>query len=297
MARSAETGTRGIVNPDAGFERFALNRYEPGVDPQWAVDRYWVVRWDVRDEGGYDQRVVPHPAVHLVFEGGGAEIEPISSEDFTRRIEGCGQVLGVKFRPAGFRPFLGAPVSGIAGRRFPASAVFGPPVDALARALGDAEDLNDRVELVERFLRCHGALPLPMTTTVNAIVDHVAGDRSITRVDDLARRLGTNTRRLQRLFAEHVGLGPKWVINRCRLHAAAEVAAHSAAVDWPQLALALGYSDQSHLVRDFTTTVGSPPERYVRLIGATRSRSGGTGGEIGYRKSGTGDGPATGGRR
>ena len=202
--------------------------------------------------------------MHLVFEGGHAEIEPISPNEFVRRLEGRGQALGVKFRPAGFRPILASPVSRIAGRRLSGSVVLGPEVDALAEVLGHAEDVNHVVGEVDGFLRSLGTGPLPMTTTVNSIVDHIVGDRSVTRVDDLAERLGTSTRRLQRLFAEHVGLGPKWVINRCRLHSAAEVAARSAAVDWPELAAALGYRE-SHLVRDFTSALGSPPERYRRL--------------------------------
>lgn len=272
-AAAFRTDTRGIVDPAAGFRHFALNRHEPSPELRWAVDCYWVVCWDLPDQEPFQQRVVPHPAVHLVFERGRAEIQSISPHDFIRRLEDRGQVVGVKFRPAGFRPFLGAPVSGIAAQRLRASTVFGTQVDRLAQILADAHDLNGRVDEVDRFLRSLGTQPLPMTETVNEIVAHIVSDRSITRVDELAVRLATSTRRLQRLFAEHVGMGPKWVINRCRLHAAAELAAHEASVDWPALALALGYSDQSHLVRDFTGTIGSSPQRYLRL-----ANNGGTGG-------------------
>jgi AraC-like DNA-binding protein len=102
---------------------------------------------------------------------------------------------------------------------------------------------------------------------VNGVVDHIERDRSIVRVDDLAARLATSTRGLQRLFNDHVGLGPKWVINRCRILEAAELAASAAPAappDWAALAAELGYSDQAHLVRDFTSAVGTPPDRYAR---------------------------------
>lgn len=122
MAQPVVDDTRGIVHPEAGFERFRLTRHEPSPALAWAVERYWVVRWDVGDEP-FEQKVVPHPANHLVFEGGRAEVEAISRDEFVRRLEGRGQVLGVKFRPAGFRPFLARPVSTIAGDRLPASAV------------------------------------------------------------------------------------------------------------------------------------------------------------------------------
>lgn len=54
--------------------------------------------------------------------------------------------------------------------------------------------------------------------SVAAIVARIAAEPDITRVDTLADRLGTSVRRLQRLFAEYVGVGPKWVIRIYRLH-------------------------------------------------------------------------------
>jgi AraC-like DNA-binding protein len=261
---TVDDDTRGIVHPAAGFEHFTLTRHEPADDLRWAVDRFWIVRWDLPDGEPFDQRIVPHPAVHVVCSAGVAELEAISADDFVRRLEGSGQVLGIKFQPAGFRPFLGRPVSTIAGRRFPAAEALGSGVDDLARHLAAADDLDATTGPVEDFLRSLGVGPLPVTVAVNTIVDQIVADRSITRVDGLARRLSMSTRSLQRLFADHVGLGPKWVINRSRIHEAAEVAGGASGVDWAALAAELGYSDQSHLVREFTAAVGTPPDRYAR---------------------------------
>ncbi|WP_406171718.1 DUF6597 domain-containing transcriptional factor [Streptomyces sp. NBC_00996] len=264
MTRPAEQDTRGIVDPRAGFERFTLTRHEPSADLAWAVDRYWVVRWELHDGDTYEQRVIPHPATHLVFEAGAATVEAISPHEFVRRLEGRGQVLGVKFRPAGFRPFLRGAMADIAGRRLAASAVFGAGVDGAARVLGGADDVNGCTAVVEDFLRSFGTRPLSRTAALNAVVDLVVADKSLTRVGDLAERLGMNTRTLQRLFAEHVGLSPKWVINRSRIHEVADLATRQESIDWAALAVELGYSDQSHLVRDFTATVGIPPGRYSK---------------------------------
>jgi AraC-like DNA-binding protein len=70
-------------------------------------------------------------------------------------------------------------------------------------------------------------------------------------------------RRLQRLFSEYVGVSPKWVMRRARLHEAALRADSGEEIDWAALAADLGYSDQSHLTRDFTATLGIPPARYA----------------------------------
>ena len=70
-------------------------------------------------------------------------------------------------------------------------------------------------------------------------------------------------RTLQRLFADYVGVSPKWVMRRARLHEAAERADSGEPVDWTSLASDLGYADQAHLTRDFTVTIGVPPSRYA----------------------------------
>jgi AraC-like DNA-binding protein len=259
----AGADTRGIVDPAAGFERFVLTRHDPSPALGWTVERYWGVRWDLPAGEHYDQRILYHPACNLVFEAGTAEVEPVSTGDFVRRLEGRGWVLGVKFLPAGFRPWLGRPVSTVAGRRLAARDAFGPAIDDLAADVAAHDDPAAAVGLVDEALATWpNVSPLPMTRPMNALVAHMADDRTITRVDGLADRLGVGTRRLQRLFADHVGVSPKWVINRFRLHEAAERAGGGEPVDWAGLAADLGYSDQAHLVREFRAAIGAPPERY-----------------------------------
>src|SRR3546814_16138458 len=69
---------------------------------------------------------------------------------------------------------------------------------------------------------------------------------------------------LQRMVADYVGVGPKWVVRRCRILDAAEAAHSGSPTDWAALAAELGFSDQSHLVRAFTAVVGTPPSTYQR---------------------------------
>ena len=79
----------------------------------------------------------------------------------------------------------------------------------------------------------------------------------------VAELAGLAVRSLQRIFADYVGAGPKWVIQRCRLQdAAARVAAET--IDWAGLAVELGFADQAHLTRAFTATIGIPPAAYAR---------------------------------
>jgi AraC-like DNA-binding protein len=115
----------------------------------------------------------------------------------------------------------------------------------------------DREE-VEELLRAHRPPPDATAESVADLVERIAGEPELTRVDSVAALYGTSVRGLQRLFAEYVGVGPKWVIRRYRLHEITERLAAGGPVDWAGLAAELGYADQAHLVRDFRSMVGDP---------------------------------------
>jgi AraC-like DNA-binding protein len=78
-------------------------------------------------------------------------------------------------------------------------------------------------------------------------------------VEQAAALIGVDVRTLQRRFHSAVGLSPKWVIQRYRLHEAAEQLARSPTPDLASLALRLGYFDQPHFIRSFKAIIGRPP--------------------------------------
>jgi AraC-like DNA-binding protein len=98
------------------------------------------------------------------------------------------------------------------------------------------------------------------------LVALITSDSSLRRVDQLAAASDLSVRSLQRMFGDYVGVSPKWVMRRARLHEAALRADSGEPVDWTALAADLGYADQAHLTRDFTTTIGVPPSRYAAAL-------------------------------
>ncbi|KAA5836912.1 helix-turn-helix domain-containing protein [Saccharopolyspora hirsuta] len=243
--------SRDVREVGGAWRRFQRHSFpQPSPDLARYAARYWVVSWDYPEP--YRQLIVPYPNVHLTFQDGRATITGVSSGHQVRVLSGRGGVFGVAFRPGCFRPFLRAPVSSITDRSIDAREVFGP-------ALPEAPD----VPAVERLLREHAPEPDPKAEQAADVVALIAAKPEITRVDALAAELGTSVRQLQRLFAEYVGIGPKWVIRRYRLHEVTERMATGAELDWAALAAELGYADQAHLVRDFKALFGETPTRYA----------------------------------
>src|SRR5262245_54395762 len=111
MMKSSLEQSRGILNPAAGANKFQLARHLPAHDLGFFIEHYWPIRWDLRGQEPYVQEILPFPSVHLVFEAGTSRVYGVITGKFARRLEGAGQVFGIKFRPGAFYPFLKSPVS------------------------------------------------------------------------------------------------------------------------------------------------------------------------------------------
>lgn len=269
--------TRGIVDARELFARVRFRRREPAPALRPYLEHYWLIDWDLTEP--YASHVVPHPSVNVVFQQYGdepawAEVAGIGLELFTQKLAGRGRVCGIQFRPGGFRPFAPRrPVSDWTGERLPIGDVLLPDGDdaalrAAVRAVVGPDEEDARVAALDDFLLALDPRPDPQAVRAMELVDRIRDDRSVRRVSELADTEGLSARSLQRLFAAYVGVGPKWVILRYRIHEALERAEDAGGpaqdVDWAGLAGELGYSDQAHLVRDFTATVGVPPSAYAR---------------------------------
>jgi len=258
---------RGVLRPGLAADRFGLARIVPSGPLAAFVDYYWIVRWDLRGQPPYEQTILPHPNVNLVFEASGAGISGVDRALFVRRLSGLGKALGIRFRAGCFRPFWGAPISQLSDRVVPGVRVFGPRAEKTRQAIMDdfASGGDDGVMIGHAEALLLSVLPErdPLAEQAAALVARITDDPVLRRVDQLAASSGMTPRTLQRLFADYVGVSPKWVMRRARLHEAAERADSGEPVDWAALASDLGYADQAHLTRDFTVTIGVPPARYA----------------------------------
>ena len=253
----------GVLHAAAAATRFVLARHGPPADLAAFVEYFWVVRWDLRGEQPHEQAILPHPNVNLAFESAGAAVFGVDRKIFTRRLSGAGKALGVRFRPGGFRPFYSAPILTLNDRVVPARGIFGPAADRTCEVVMAAASDEAMTAAAAGLLRGASPRPDPAMEQVAGVVAWITADPGLRRVGQLADACGIPERRLQRLFADYVGVSPKWVMRRARLHEAALRAESGAGVDWAALAADLGYADQAHLTRDFTATLGIPPAQYA----------------------------------
>jgi AraC-like DNA-binding protein len=267
MMKSTIGKPRGILNLKVGEKKFQLSRHLPAQDLSFFIEHYWIVSWDLRGQEPYVQETLPYPCVHLVFEKNQSRVYGVETGKFARLLENKGRVFGIKFKPGAFYPFVKSPVSQFTNNSISFWDAFSLDSKALEEAILSREDEGEMIELAEKFLRDRLPEQDKNVGVINEIINCIIAHREITKVDDVVSWFNINKRALQRLFRQYVGVSPKWVIKRYRLHEVAERLAEGEVVDWPEMVLELGYSDQAHFIKDFKTIVGSTPAEYARQSG------------------------------
>lgn len=257
---------RGVLHADPSVGTFEHARLAPAPELDGIVAHYWRVRWDLHDGVEQPRQTLPHPNVHLVIADGAATVSGVHTSRFSTCLRGSGAVFGIKFRAGGVRATLGMPVSRLRDRTVAAREVFGEWVDPLVDlASSDGSD-DERIAAINAVLLANTHAATPAGQRAGVILDAIAGDPTLLRVDDVLQRWPMQRRTLERLFDDEIGVSPKWVIQRYRLHEALARMTDAAPVDWAQFAQDLGYFDQAHFIRDFRNQVGMTPHAYRRRI-------------------------------
>ena len=262
----------GILRPEVQDALVRRDRIEAHDELAPWVEHYWTVEWAL-DEPGFVAEVVSHPSVHVTVESGSLPrfghrmpaglVHGVVTRKFSQQIHGSGRVFGVKFRPGGFGAFTGADVGAWTDRVLPLDVAFGSRGEKLVREVLALADDVDRAAAANGFLLERVPDRDERYDEVLAIVRAMQDDPALTSVELVARRHAMSERTLQRLFRRYVGVGPKWVLQRARLHDAVDRIDAGRAQDLAALALELGWFDQAHFTRDFTALVGQSPAAYA----------------------------------
>lgn len=91
------------------------------------------------------------------------------------------------------------------------------------------------------------------------------------RIDDVARRVATSPRQLQRIFADVAGLGFRSYLRRLRMARAADLLA-TTALPVKEIARRVGYGDASQFSKAFKRSYGVSPSQ-LRTMTRRRAES------------------------
>jgi AraC-like DNA-binding protein len=241
-----------------------IRRFAPSPDLAPVVRRYWMPVWSLPEGRASVQRVLQYPVCLIVVSPEYALLVGPSSGLSTQVLRGAGWAVGTMLQPAAGLALTGGPVERLTDRAVPLAD--DDLVHRIRTAIGDEPDDPDRQQAAVAAVEEALSRLLPVDEEgllVNAVVEYVEGDPGVHRVGQVCEKFAMSERTLQRLTARRIGLSPKWLIQRRRLHEAAERLTEEERPDLARVAAELGYADQAHFGRDFRTVTGLTPGAFA----------------------------------
>jgi AraC-like DNA-binding protein len=253
--------------------------YRPGPPLDGFVDFMWVVSTSY-EASTPRERVLPTGAPSLVVNLGAEPLRIVAGGEGDAPSDVGGAVLcgartrplvidtttiaatvGVQFKSGGARPFFGVPADAVAERAVPLEALWGTSSRLFREQLLGASSPLAQLRIVEATLCRHARGALQRRPALPASLA-AFDERTLASVAEVNRRTGMSPKRLIALFREEVGLSPKafWRVRRFQ-RALSDLT--GGRLRGAELALANGYCDQAHFLREFRVLAGSNPREYL----------------------------------
>jgi AraC-like DNA-binding protein len=180
------------------------------------------------------------------------------------------EYLRVLLGPLGAYTLLGLPVDELHGQVVDLSELIGPAGRRLTERLREEPTWRGRFGLVDRMLlgrRDTGPRPAPEVRRAWQRLVATGGAEPIGRIAD---DVGWSHKHLITKFRQQIGLPPKTAARLVRFHRVLAGLEGPEPHRWERLAAESGYADQSHLIREFRTFVGTTPSAFLAEFRGTR---------------------------
>jgi AraC-like DNA-binding protein len=250
-----------------------MSRYPVDDEFRGLLRRFWIPVWSVPPGLEAPQKVLQYPVALVVVSAEYARFYGVVPGLSTTTLTGEGWAVGVMCEPAAGSLIADGSMAAYTDRFVDVAEVLGDDGTRMVARVRGAMAADPRSPAAHRAAMdavgdaLRRFLPIDAEgELVNELVALVEQRPDVTRVAQLCAETGLSERSLQRLVQRRLGLTPKWLVQRRRLHEAAE-RLRSRSTTLAEVAAALGYADQPHFSRDFARVTGMTPGEFAALHG------------------------------
>jgi AraC-like DNA-binding protein len=259
-------------------------QYRPAPPLDRYIERIWYWDGEPRREG--KDRLMPDAGGSLIINMAEDEVRNYggANDDIIERYPGAvyvgahsrysvidaeeqRAVIGVTFRPGGTWPFFAPAADELQNSHVGLADLWGASARSLRERVISASNPAARLARLESELLAQAVRPFERRPEVEYALRRLSSPQDATSIEQLGQDCGLSARRLTRLFAIEVGLTPKLYARVKRFQRMFRSMRHPQ-LEWSELAVACGYFDQSHLIRDCKSISGfTPTELQARWDG------------------------------
>ncbi len=174
------------------------------------------------------------------------------------------EALAVKFRTGRLMTFSTVPGIELTDTSVSIKYLWGALGRDLVNRVYNTGSILEIIQLLDEFFLKRLSLHDSIDRRIDAALDEILTRKGQVRINNLAEWTNLSRRQFERRFTRTIGLPPK---RMCRIARISGIIAQLKAGikhDWVDIALAGGYSDQAHFIREWKYFTGSSPLSYLK---------------------------------
>jgi AraC-like DNA-binding protein len=260
-----------------------LQEYRPGLDLSEYIRTLRLVHYDYKLDGSLPLKAYPPRPEHCLsfyardfetveYQKSGTKTGHLSTVLFGQQTEVSNRYVGnnflliqVVFKPGGLYRLTGIPSNYLTNQYIDAETIFSSEIKNVNDKINECTSFQQMIRVVELFLiketrrKFYESQPLDIATSNLFRYDLIPS------VDCLAKAACQSTRNFERHFMDRMGVSPKYFLKVMRFENAFRMKNKSPHLDWLTIAIACGYYDYQHLVRDYKDLTSLTPNQFHEI--------------------------------
>lgn len=193
-------------------------------------------------------------------------VPPVAFET-TRAPVSDGDVFwAMRFLPSACAKILGRNLSGFELEILNDSPNLKHLSQGVLEKLVDCRSFDEAIEIFTTQIKKLDLHPADTDRKVAEAVRLIEENPGEIKISEIARAVRLSTRQLERRFRKSSGLSPKQYVRTRRIRATAIAVAEKLPINWADHAAEMGFTDQSHLTREFSSITGRSPNLFAASV-------------------------------
>lgn len=225
--------------------------------PPASLSRWVECAWSIQTENAVaGHRVPPDACLDIIYDRrNGLRAVGTMTTELRVDLPEDSSLVGVRFRPGMAGPFLGVQPGELTDLAVALDSLWAQRAQELVGLLGEAKSSQGAISALLEALRRPSS---PLTSVQRAIEAITLANGNID-LERCACEANLTPRQFRRRCLQESGLTPKLLARVLRFRHACRLAHAAGRPDWPDIAVAAHYFDQSHLIRDFRAFTRETP--------------------------------------
>ncbi len=188
------------------------------------------------------------------------------SNNFTISSQGNIELIAVKFKPWVVSDFFHVPHIELTDKVLPVYLLNTNIEKENIEKIYEKKSLADKIRALDNELIKFLNQEKIIRSKADLAMDIIIKSGVFCTIEGLSSNLALSKRHLERIFIKHVGITPKHFYRIARFNKLINYIKNVNKPDWAGIAYNTGFSDQSHLIREWKYFTGKSPQNYIRQI-------------------------------